>query len=70
MGSPHITPWHYRGSLTWPIILIALGVMFLLHELVPGWGLSRTWPVLLIVIGVLRLVEFARPPRPPQGPRV
>jgi membrane-bound ClpP family serine protease len=54
----------------WPVILIALGVLFLLHEFLPGWGLGKTWPVILVLIGVLRLVDMSRPPRPPEGPRV
>jgi len=44
--------------------------MFLLDQLVPGWGIGKTWPALLIVIGVLKLVDITRPPRPPQGPRI
>jgi hypothetical protein len=46
------------------------GVLFLLDQLVPGWGIGKTWPVLLIVIGVLKLVDISRPPRPPEGHRV
>jgi membrane-bound ClpP family serine protease len=53
-----------------PILLIVLGIMFLLDQLVPGWGISKTWPALLVVIGVLKLVDVTRPPRPPEGPRV
>ena len=59
-----------RTSLVWPVILITLGVMFLLHEFVPGWNVWKTWPVLLVIVGVLRLVESSRPPRPPEGPRL
>ena len=46
-----------RYGLTGPIILVALGVMFLVGQFVPGWGVSKTWPVLLIVIGVAKLLE-------------
>jgi len=53
-----------------PVILIVVGAMFMLDHLVPGWGVRRTWPVLLIVIGVFKLLDIARPPRPPEGPRV
>jgi len=60
----------YRGSLTWPILLIAVGVMFLLEEFVPHWSLHKTWPVLLIVVGVLKLLDLNRPTRPPEGPRI
>lgn len=70
MGFTPSPPSTYRGSLAWPVILITLGVMFLLHELVPGWNIGKTWPVLLVVIGVLKLLDSTRPPRPPQGPRI
>lgn len=70
MGMP-ITPLtHPRPSLTVPVFLIALGGIFLADQFVPGWGFGRTWPVLLVVLGVLKLVDSARPPRPPEGPRV
>ncbi|MGA2475474.1 MAG: DUF5668 domain-containing protein [Terriglobia bacterium] len=70
MGYPPSTPISSRPSLTVPVILITIGVIFLMEEFVPGWGISRTWPILLIVIGVLKLIDSAMPPRPPQGPRV
>ena len=70
MGYPPRTPISSRLSLTGPVILVAIGVMFLVDEFVPGWGISKTWPVLLIVMGVLKLVDSARPPRAPDGPRV
>ena len=60
----------YRRSLTGPVVLIALGVIFLLQEFVPDWGLRKTWPILLVVIGVLKLLDAGRPPRPPEGPQV
>lgn len=70
MGSPPSPPPTPRGSLTWPVILITLGVMFLLEKIVPVWGIRKTWPVLLVVIGVSKLVDSPRPPRPPEGPRI
>jgi membrane-bound ClpP family serine protease len=63
-------PSHHRPSLTGPIILITLGVVFLVDQFVPGWGIGKTWPVLLVVVGVLKLLDSTRPPRPPEGPRV
>lgn len=69
MGDPPQTPMHGRAGLTGPVMLIALGVIFLIAELVPGWGIGRTWPILLIAIGVLKLLDSAAPPRPPQGPK-
>jgi membrane-bound ClpP family serine protease len=53
-----------------PVLLILLGVMFLLDQFAPGWGIGKTWPVLLVVIGVLKLLDTTRPPRPPEGPRM
>jgi membrane-bound ClpP family serine protease len=52
-----------RISLTGPIILIALGAMFLVGEFVPEWGVNRTWPILLIVIGLAKLLDSAWPGR-------
>ncbi|HTS69784.1 MAG TPA: DUF5668 domain-containing protein [Terriglobia bacterium] len=68
-ASPSYTGRRRRG-LTLPVLLIVLGIMFLLDELVPGWGIHKTWPVPFVVIGVLMLVDATRPPRPPEGPRV
>ncbi|HZT71809.1 MAG TPA: DUF5668 domain-containing protein [Terriglobia bacterium] len=54
---------HHYG-LTGPLLLIALGVMFLVGQFDPAWGISRTWPVLLIVLGLAKLLEAAWPGRP------
>jgi membrane-bound ClpP family serine protease len=70
MGYPPGTSISSRLSLTGPVILITIGVMFLMEEFVPECGISRTWPILLIVFGVLKLIDCAMPPRPPQGPRL
>jgi hypothetical protein len=69
MGTPLTSPRQRGPNLTWPIILITLGVLFLVDQFVPGWGIRRTWPVLLVLIGVLKLLDSTRPPRPPAGPR-
>jgi len=52
------------------VVLITLGVIFLLDQIVPGWGFRKTWPVLLVVIGVLKLLDSTQSPQPPRGPRV
>jgi len=70
MSYPLSTPVSRRYSLTGPVFLIALGIVFLVAEFVPAWGIRRTWPVLLIVVGVLKLLDLALPPRPPEGPRL
>jgi len=64
------TSFGQRGLPTGPVLLIVLGVMFLLEEFVPHWGLRRTWPLLLVVFGVLKLFDSIQPPRPPTGPRI
>jgi membrane-bound ClpP family serine protease len=70
MGLPPTTPSSHRLSLTGPVILITLGVIFLLEEFVPHLGFRKTWPVLLVVFGILKLIDSTRPPRPPEGPRL
>jgi len=54
---------HARGArglgLTGPILLISLGIMFLIGQFVPEWGVGKTWPVILIVIGLAKLLESA-----------
>jgi hypothetical protein len=70
MGATPPTPVRHRGGFTIPVLLIVLGIMFLLDQTVPGWGIGKTWPVLLIVIGLLKLMDITRPPRPPLGPRI
>ena len=45
-----------------PAIVIALGVLFLLHELRGGmFDFGNTWPVLLVVIGAIRLASAVAP---------
>ena len=50
-----------RGSITGPLILIAVGVVFLIHALSPDFQvidlLLHYWPYLLILWGVIALVE-------------
>jgi Domain of unknown function (DUF5668) len=63
-------PSYHPISLTWPVLLITLGLMLLADQFAPGWNFHRTWPVLLVVFGVLKLIDSGRPPRPPAGPRI
>jgi hypothetical protein len=70
MGATPPLPWYRRGGLMLPVLLIVLGILFLLDQLVPGWGIGKTWPSVLVVIGVLKLIDVTRPPRPPEGPRI
>lgn len=51
---------HERYSLAGPIILVTLGILFLIGQFVPAWGVTKTWPVLLIVFGLTKLLESAR----------
>ena len=70
MGTSPQTPVHYRRGFMLPVMLMVFGMMFLLDNLVPGWGWRKTWPLLLIIIGGFKLLDIALPPRPPEGPRV
>lgn len=50
-----------RRSIFGGLLLIVFGVLFLLHEFVPGWGLGhvfrRYWPLILILWGLARLYD-------------
>ncbi len=74
MASPvQVPPPRYRRSFSAPIILIAIGTVFLLgtmgvldwHNL--GRWFAHYWPVLLIVAGVIKLIEYQQAQR--QGTR-
>jgi len=65
MASPvQVPPPRYRRSFSGPILLIALGTVFLLgtmgvldwHNL--GHWFARYWPLLLIISGVIKLIEY------------
>jgi Na+/H+-dicarboxylate symporter len=51
------------GSIAGPFILIAIGVLFLLHNLT-GFDIFHVirqyWPLILIAVGVAKLVEHFR----------
>lgn len=58
-GEP--TAMSSRGPWIVGLILVGLGVIFLLHNIVPNFfSLGQTWPILLILIGVLMLVNVFR----------
>lgn len=71
MASPYTTPsgplpppppvYRYRRSLTGPLILIVIGMVFLLRNMgvhLPVWHFfGRFWPLLIILWGVIALVE-------------
>jgi hypothetical protein len=55
--------WRRRGGLVWPVVLVALGLVFLLNNLgVIDWDLwwtvLRIWPVLLIAAGIDVLLGY------------
>ena len=62
--TPAYVPRRYRRSVIGPLVLIAIGVLFLLgnmgvisYHAFALW-FSRYWPVLLILWGVIRLLEY------------
>src|SRR5271155_82986 len=67
MVSPvQVPPPRHRRSMSGPIVLIAVGIVFLLgtmgvldwHNL--GHWFAHYWPVLLIISGVIKLIEYQR----------
>jgi DUF4097 and DUF4098 domain-containing protein YvlB len=62
---PPVPPYRYRRSITGPVILIGIGVLFLLSNLgfIQRWQLwhwfGHWWPILLILWGVIALVEHS-----------
>lgn len=72
MGSPQQPPYDYRyyrrhrpRSLAGPIVLVALGVIFLLGNMHVvsaariAWLFATWWPLLLILLGVVRIIEYS-----------
>ena len=61
-----------RVSLVFPIILIAVGVLFLLHNWRPAfdpWPILGTyWPLILIFIGIGKIWDSAYRSRNPNAP--
>jgi cell wall-active antibiotic response 4TMS protein YvqF len=57
----------YAQAIRGPIVLIAIGVLFAVHQagVLP---FSRTWPLLIIVVGVMKLIERWNTSRPPSAP--
>jgi len=57
-------PPHYRRSISGPIILISVGILFLLGTMgylnwtQLGHWFAHYWPVILIVAGVIKLIEY------------
>jgi hypothetical protein len=65
MASPtQVPPIRHRRSLSGPIVLIAIGGIFLLGTMgVLNWGnlahwFAHYWPVILIVAGIIKLIEY------------
>lgn len=65
MASPaQIPPTRYRRSLSGPIVLISIGIVFLLGTMgVLNWSrlghwFAHYWPVILIVAGIVKLIEY------------
>ena len=51
------------SSIAGPLILIAIGILFLAHNLI-GFNVFHLvvqyWPLILIAVGVAKLVEYFR----------
>jgi DUF4097 and DUF4098 domain-containing protein YvlB len=57
-------PYHRRRSLFGPLLIAAIGIVFLLRNFGVisyhsfGWWFTRYWPVLLIIWGALKFLEY------------
>jgi hypothetical protein len=45
------------AGLTWPAVLITVGVLFLVQEYSGRYGFVELWPVILIVVGIVKVAE-------------
>src|SRR5580700_8232036 len=61
---PQAPPPRYRRSLSGPIVLISIGIVFLLGTMGYldwprlGHWFAHYWPVILIVAGLIKLIEY------------
>ncbi len=51
---------NHRGSVTAGVVLIAIGGLFLLHNLLPALHFVHMWPIILILLGVAILSRTTR----------
>lgn len=62
------------GPIFWPILLVAIGVVFMLSNLgllpFSPWELWRLWPLILVVIGLDILLEISLRRGQPGGERL
>jgi hypothetical protein len=49
------------GSLTWPILFIVAGVLFLVGQFSYRYSFGDLWPILIIALGLLKLLENLAP---------
>lgn len=47
----------HDGGLVGPLMIIAVGAIFLVGQFLPEFDFGRMWPVLLIVAGVASLIH-------------
>lgn len=55
---------HRTGTITFGLVLIIFGVLFLLHAVIPGLDymmIFRMWPCILIMLGIEVLIANAKP---------
>jgi hypothetical protein len=68
-SSVQVPPPRHRRSISGPIILISIGIVFLLGTMgVLNWKnlgdwFAHYWPVLLIISGVIKLIEYQQAQR-------
>src|SRR5260370_39319717 len=61
-----------RGSIFWPLILIAVGAIFLYQNFTPAvhpWQIiAKFWPILIIFWGLSKLIDYLQAQAHPEQP--
>lgn len=61
LNTNQVRPAVPRGSnKTAGIVLLVIGLLFLLHNVIPAFEFDVLWPLLLILVGILLLFPFGR----------
>ena len=53
---PSSPRYHRRGGIGFGIVLIAIGVIFLIGQFVPGVAWWQLWPLIILLIGFIQLI--------------
>jgi len=52
-ASPGSKPYRKRGGIGAGVLLIALGLVFLIVQFIPGASIAQLWPLFVILVGAV-----------------